>query len=168
MGAPSDILDRVDELLQDLDSGAKRRVAVPLIKMSDAASDETDGTAPSGAANRDAVHYLLLTAGDPGTFKDVISGDRRIKEMRIGIALTILAAGESAVDPVKTQARTRLLAETWDDVVDVLQDPNNHMRVVTGWIGAQQFTATAPRQDKDRLTMIASFVARYYREMGAL
>jgi len=161
------LVDRIDVLLQDLDVTASRRVKVPLVKMREAASDETEGATPWAAQDRDSVHYLVLLAGDPGRFRDVTSGERRIKEVRVGLALTLVCSGEAATDKVQTQTRSKQLHATWDDVVDVLQDGNNHRRVETGWIGAQDFTSTTPKQDGDRLVMIAGFVARYQRQMGA-
>lgn len=162
MGA-REVMDRVDVLLQDQDLTASRRLHVPLVKASAHVTDQRQAWPPAATDTDTSVYYLLREGGDPGTFRDIISGDGHRKELRLVVALFVRLGAKVEVESTQYQERARQLAETWDDVVDVLQDPNNHNRVLTGWVEAHAFTSQEPSIAADRLVKLGSFVARYRR-----
>lgn len=167
MGARA-ILDRTDELLQDQDLTAQRRLARPLVKVVKHATEPGKAYPPRAGSPREDVFYLLGTAGDTGTYRDVVSGASRTTELVVTLDLLMHLEGVGAVDETKIQERIRLLEETWPAVVDLLQDINNLRRVSTGWLYSTRFEAGSPTVERDRVVKSCSYVARYRHEMGAM
>ena len=103
--------------------------------------------------------YTLRWAGDPG-FADRISGPVTSRVARFSLDVSVFAGGgfDGGSDSQQTDA---ILADIWEDVVQVLEDPNNRDYATSGWIIARNFVAAEPALDAGRMHMIGTFDIQY-------
>jgi hypothetical protein len=114
---------------------------------------------PSASTPSDTVHYLLTNDGDPDAVRDIISGSRTMRALRVGVELVVHLGGVIDVSSAHYQAKARVLAATWEKVVAVLQHPSNLRRTETYWYRAEDFDHPRPEVDGDRLSLKGHYTA---------
>ena len=121
---------------------------------------------PGATPEQVEATFLLSWAGDEFSGRP-ITAPRTQRRARFDLWLSVfLGGGEDAGSDA--QQSNRLLADIWEDVVQVLEDPNNHDRTNTGWNWAGAFLAGRPVQKAGRLRVLGTFDALYELDMGAL
>lgn len=161
-------MDRTDELLQGTGVAAVARTMDPaLVKVVTWADVQGQAWPPSASTAASSVYYLLSDEGDPDAVRDIISGVRTMRSVRVGVELAVHIGSVIEVASAHYQAKVRVLEATWEKVVAVVQHPSNLRRTVTQWLSASDFDHARPEVDGDRLSLKGRFTAVYDSDCGA-
>lgn len=162
------VMDRTDELLTCTGVAAVARTMDPaLVKVVTWASLQAQSWPPSASTGPSTVYYLLSDEGDPDAVRDIISGSKTLRSLRVGAELAVHIGGPIEVASAHYQAKARVLEATWEKVVAVLQHPSNLRRSETFWYRAEDFDHPRPEVDGDRLSLKGHFTAIYDSDVGA-
>lgn len=164
------VFDRTDELLQGLGVPAVARGVDPvLVKVQTYAEVQAQAWPPSASTAAATVYYLLTDEGDPDAVKDIISGARTFRSVRVGVELVRRLGGPIDVAETHYQEQVRLLEERWGGeggVVACLQHPSNLRRTETQWLRSEDFSHPKPAVEKDRISLKGTFTAIFDADVG--
>lgn len=162
------VMDRTDQLLQGKGPAAVARTLDPfLVKVATYAEVQAQAWPPSASTGPATVYYLLTDEGDPDAVRDIISGSRTMRSLRVGVELVVHLGGAIDIASAHYRAKAALLESTWEKVVAVLQHPSNLRRTETYWYRAEDFDHPKPEAQGDRLTLKGRFTAVYDSDVGA-
>jgi hypothetical protein len=148
------VLDRIDELLTGADPATKRPLTIPMVK-ADNDIDRVEQTHPV-----DTFTYFLRSGGDPNAYKSFITAPKGIRSVSIILEIAAFHGSDEATTADR-QELERQMADYWDEIVQVIQDPNNHDRGNTGWCAADDFQTSECRRAGNRLILNGRFVCLY-------
>ncbi len=159
------ILDRIDALLQKTAGVTARDLTYALTKLANADEIPEDW---HPLTNPPYFGYLLGRAGgDPDALATPIMG-RQPKTFQIALTLVAYNCGATATTQTK-RAIEGSLQTCWEEIVQLLQDPNHLDRATTGWWASVRFTdSPIDVRGGDRYTMTGRFTTIYAINHGVL